>query len=255
LLQGSVSGPQAHGDSLLIIGIDCATDEGKVGLALADSSGREVSLLDVKVASRAQRASSIAADWLKDATEPALLALDAPLGWPAPMGKLLLNHEAGLLIREEANQLFRRETDRAIWRRLQKTPLDVGADRIARTAHAALRMLEDIRLELRMSIPLAWSPDFVGVAAIEVYPAATIRARGLSDKSYKRMEHADARGVLLDAFRNEMTLQCPSTLLATSADALDAAACVLAGTDFMRGVAIPPDDLDLAKKEGWIWAP
>ena len=37
------------------------------------------------------------------------------------------------------------------------------------------------------------------------------------------------------------------------ADALDAAVCVLAGRDFIRGHALSPPDLDEAKREGWIW--
>ena len=42
-------------------------------------------------------------------------------------------------------------------------------------------------------------------------------------------------------------------LLTSNADALDAAVCVLAGSDFLRGRALPPPDLDEAKREGWIW--
>ena len=44
-----------------------------------------------------------------------------------------------------------------------------------------------------------------------------------------------------------------SALLTSNADALDAAVCVLAGRDFIRGHALSPPDLDEAKREGWIW--
>jgi hypothetical protein len=29
--------------------------------------------------------------------------------------------------------------------------------------------------------------------------------------------------------------------------------CVLAGSDFLHGRALPPPNLDEAKREGWIW--
>ena len=38
-----------------------------------------------------------------------------------------------------------------------------------------------------------------------------------------------------------------------SDDALDAALCCTAAADFLRGNAFEPQDIDLARKEGWIW--
>jgi hypothetical protein len=61
-------------------------------------------------------------------------AIDAPLGWPKPLAETLIDHRAGLPIETPANAMFRRTTDLFIQRKLKKTPLDVGADRIARTA-------------------------------------------------------------------------------------------------------------------------
>jgi hypothetical protein len=42
-------------------------------------------------------------------------------------------------------------------------------------------------------------------------------------------------------------------VIENSADALDAIACALAGRDFASGRALPPDNLELARREGWIW--
>jgi hypothetical protein len=61
-------------------------------------------------------------------------AIDAPLGWPKPLAETLIDHRAGMPIETPANAMFRRTTDLFIQRKLKKTPLDVGADRIARTA-------------------------------------------------------------------------------------------------------------------------
>ena len=55
--------------------------------------------------------------------------------------------------------LFRRETDREIKRRLGRQPLDVGADRIARTGHRALEILSKLADSLKLrEILLAWVP-------------------------------------------------------------------------------------------------
>lgn len=70
-----------------------------------------------------------------------VLCVDSPLGWPADLGEQLISHVAGAELFGEPNELFRRLTDRDIHRRLKKTPLDVGADRIARTAHRTLARL------------------------------------------------------------------------------------------------------------------
>jgi len=39
-----------------------------------------------------------------------------------------------------------------------------------------------------------------------------------------------------------------------SADALDAAVCLLAARDFLMGEAMAPENESLARLEGWIWA-
>ena len=40
-----------------------------------------------------------------------------------------------------------------------------------------------------------------------------------------------------------------------SKDVVDAAVCVLAAADFIRGNVVPPLDQETALIEGWIWAP
>lgn len=62
------------------------------------------------------------------------------------MGQALNYHYAAEGVSIGPNDLFRRETYRFIKRNVGKQPLDVGADRIARTAHAALKVIEELRL-------------------------------------------------------------------------------------------------------------
>ena len=37
------------------------------------------------------------------------------------------------------------------------------------------------------------------------------------------------------------------------ADALDAAVCILCALDFTKGLAVGPENSEVARKEGWIW--
>ncbi len=80
----------------------------------------------------------------------------------------------------------RKGTDRFIKAEIGKQPLDVGADPIAPTAVAALRLVAEIRKLTGHPIALAWSREVTGPAAIEVYPAATLPAHGLPASGYKK---------------------------------------------------------------------
>jgi hypothetical protein len=86
-----------------------------------------------------------------------------------------------------------RRTDASIKEKLGRQSLDVGADRIARTAHSALKILHQLSKRLSTQIPLAWHPRISGIAAIEVYPAATLAAYGISARSYKESDAESAR--------------------------------------------------------------
>jgi hypothetical protein len=185
-----------------------------------------------------------------------LLALDSPLGWPLALGNTLAKHMAGQALVPTADILFRRETDRFVKRTCGKQPLDVGADRIARTAHSALTLLSAISEMIGYNIPLAWNPGFKGVAAIEVYPAATLRAYALPDSSYKDKNEKDSKDVrkkIVDGLPPSLTLTNDREPLLANADALDAVICLLAGMDFLSGHSHIPTDINRAHKEGWIW--
>jgi hypothetical protein len=140
--------------------------------------------------------------------------------------------------------MFRRLTDDVIYDRLQRRPLDIGADRIARAAHSALRLLEDLRQSLGLEIPLAWSSHWPGrIAAIEVYPAATRLALGL----------AKGRGSLEGL---ESRLRIPPQIPLESEHVRDALLCAVSGVEFLLNRAKAPtaDQRQRAIKEGWIWA-
>jgi hypothetical protein len=246
-----------HGDPInpTIVGIDCATDPKKVGLALGTLDRGVTAIQTVQCGSRAASPAAIVSAWLTRAPD-ALLAIDAPLGWPKALGSSLSGHEAGRILLPAADQLFHRQTDTEIERRLKKRPLEVGANLIARTAHAALAFLDEVRRLTGMAIPLAWDVAArVGARAIEVYPAATLRAHGIEAGEYKRPSEIDGRRGLLSRLGARVTLPSDLQVLEKSADAIDAVVCLVAGADFLEGRAVPPGDLATARKEGWIWAP
>ena len=233
-----------------IIGIDCATQPRAVGLALGFWDG-EVSRVDRVEIGGSGLAGRVAE--LIGADGRCLIAIDAPLGWPTALGRGLAGHVAGAPLPATSAELFRRATDRFIKARVGKQPLDVGADRIARTAHAALTLIDAVRKATREAIPLAWGPAMrERVEVIEVYPAATLRARGVRDGGYKRPEQDAERREILTALSGEMRL-CDDRLMQANADALDATLCVLAARDFLTGEAMQPEDEEAARREGWIW--
>lgn len=256
--------------SVRVIGIDCATDQRKVGLAWGDYSteGPERGTVTVVGAEKGPAPKSDGAwDHVLDtitqcarAHQSVLLAMDAPLGWPDLMGTALVGHTVGTPLSAKADRMFRRQTDSKD--RLGKKPLEVGADLIARTAHSTLRHLGQIRKSLNSAVPLAWDPERVdGTQVIEVYPAATLLAHGLPDRGYKgsKSKHREKREELTeDLAKNDHLRGITGNVRARmekTDHALDAVVCCLAAADFLRGDATPPEphQVTLAKKEGWIW--
>ncbi len=237
-----------------VIGIDCATVAERIGLARARRGADGWVVDDVALGSSARPPAATLAAWLRD--EPrALIALDAPLGWPAALGPALAGHRAGDAIEVDAAALFTRATDHAVRARHGKRPLDVGADRIARTARSALDLLAVARRATGYTIALAWHPAESGEPrTIEVYPAATLAAHGLPSRQYKEPGSA-ARGPIAAAVQERLVLPAGFDPVAAAGDALDALLCLWAGLDFVEGAAVgpAPDERAVAEREGWIW--
>jgi predicted nuclease with RNAse H fold len=104
-------------------------------------------------------------------------------------------------------------------------------------------------------IDLAWSSTFAGpVAAIEVYPAGTLRAHGIHERGYRDPGASRSRVRILDEARRRMDVDREvDAAAAAHTDALDAVLCLLAAHDFLSGDVIRPENESLARKEGWIW--
>lgn len=241
------------GDVIKVIGMDCATEAKKVGLAMGIYRNRGITLFETKFGSDGESIAKIIGDWIHT-DDKVVYAIDAPLGWPEDLGSSLCNHSAGQAISVESNTLFRRETDRFIKKTLGKQPLDVGADRIARTAYAALKVIGEVQIAVDKKIEMAWDPDKVdGISVIEVYPAATLQCYGIRNSGYKEKGQKAEREDILKGLGQVMDIQCNSQHMILSADVLDSAVCLLAAKDFLNGDVYFPNDLEQAKKEGWIW--
>jgi predicted RNase H-like nuclease len=236
-----------------IIGVDCAVNEKNVGIAAGDlHSDKLVVFSAIECGRRAAR--DIAAEFLIG-VDQALIALDAPLGWPASLGTALASHRAGEPIVSKGHELFRRTTDEVVKRETGQQPLDVGADRIARTAVAALRLVDQVRTIVGAEIPLAWTPSGEGIRAIEVYPAATLRQLGITPRAYKGAGHVMNRMSMLEALSRHADLREVRRPCEANGDAFDAVVCVIAGNDFLRDRCVAPanNQLSMARQEGWIW--
>lgn len=237
-----------------VVGIDCATDPKKVGLAMGTYRDHRITLLETKFGSDGNSIAEIIKRWIQE-DDNAILAIDAPLGWPEDLGNSLYHHLAGQVLSVESNLMFRRETDRFIKRKLGKQPLDVGADRIARTAHAALKIIGELQIATNYKIEMAWDQQKLNrFSVIEVYPAATLQCYGIQNVGYKAKGQEAQRDNILNELRKVMDIRCDLLHMRQSADVLDSAVCLLAAKDFLNADVYLPYDIEKAKKEGWIWA-
>ena len=268
---------------VFLIGVDCATQANKTGLARAEFDGENCCLLDVKMGSKCLDPASKLCEWVKLSKDsPTLIALDAPLGWPEDFGSKLARHKAGQPIKGTClDTFFNRKTDRIVHKEVNKCkgnkPFEVGADKIARASFVALKIIENVRrsqkgekLDVLVSrprnLPNRKIPSLKkGAQAIEVYPAATLRAHGYwkkGNKSYKGKSGKGEREKIVKKLSRHFRLE-PETgqlpyqdKMTCKPDAMDAVACILAGLDFLNGEARGPEnDLERARaeKEGWIW--
>lgn len=174
-------------DTVHIMGIDCAADPSDIAVAFATPTANTLTIESIfrgngGTQSRSARLRTLAEKVAKRIGTntrrglATLLAVDAPLGWPIAMGQALRTHQAGFPLPEPcAKKFFRRRTDRFVEARTGKTPIEVGANLIARVSHTALRLLalvgEQPSVQLKPA-PLT-SPAQMGrdVHVIEVYPA------------------------------------------------------------------------------------
>lgn len=236
-----------------LIGLDAASNRKKFGWALAELHGSTASLEDFGLlADGDARLPERLVAALKD-PDGALVAIDAPLGWPALLGETLAHHRAGNVVDGAKDELFRRSTDKVVQRTTGKRPLEVGADRIARASVEALAVLGELRVRSGKALPLSWASADAVDRVIEVYPGATLVAHGIKAPGYKASNEGGGRSAIIKAFQRR--LKGLDALVAAKADVLDACLCVIAAMDFLDGLCVQPssEQRRIGEIEGWIW--
>lgn len=236
---------------LQIVGIDAAVDPRNTGVAIARFSSDRWQVLHLENG-RLDEPLSDSICTLLDPAEPVLLAIDAPLGWPIDLINALRGHKAGEGL--EGDSLFNRATDRFVREKTGLKPLDIGADRIARTAVAALTLVATLRQQLGQALPLLASPEIESHGGlIEVYPAATLKQRSLPFRQYKKPEASKIRTQIAAAVAEELDIERVTSQCVDSDHCLDAVLCVYAAIDFLAGRCVGPTEIVDFRKEGWIW--
>lgn len=71
----------------------------------------------------------------------------------------------------------------------------------------------------------------------------------MRSNGYKKRDQTEERREIVEALRAKLTIDESVPDLAQSADLVDAAVCVLAGSDFLSGRAMNPEALTLAERE------
>jgi len=204
-------------------------------------------------------------DALVELAEPArVVAIDCPLGWPDPFVNAVTAHHRGDRwpgtgeddpIRYRRS-LTLRATDEHIVTTLGLTPLSVSANFLGITAMRCALVCDRLAAagtDIRR--------DGTGAIA-EVYPAAALKQWGLLLGPYKTTKGAPAirRQIVESLFASMPWLVISPTDRArceASHDLLDAVVCALVARAVALDLTVhaPPEEEELALREGWIHVP
>ena len=238
---------------LQILGIDAAVDPRNTGFTVAGQRDASWRIQTLETGKRGMPLADAIMERLAP-ENPILLAIDAPLGWPAPLARALADHSAGEPLTLDPRTGFARETDRFVREKTGLKPLDVGADRIARTAAAALTLIEELRTRTGQPLPLLSSHKETETGGlIEVYPAATLKQHGLPHRGYKKPHATRERTVITDGISGKVNLGRCRQACIDSDHCLDAMLCVVTAIDFLNGDCVSSQNQQVLNREGWIW--
>jgi len=234
-----------------IIGFDSAVQEKNIGLVLCNYENGVLTLEDKKNNTLTSEKQILI--WSAN-DESIIMGIDSPLGWPAGFGLSLKDHIAGNNINIDATSFFERETDKFIYKTFKKKPLEVSADRIARTAYYTLNRINTINNKIATKYEILWNHNNpLSKGFIEVYPAATLLANEIEIKGYK--DNKNCRERILEELKSKYNFVITQNIDITTIDHdFDAFICCLAIHDFIqRNVYFPDNQINKYKTEGWIW--
>lgn len=188
------------------------------------------------------------------------VGIDCPLGWPDEFVALVSEHHAGAvtttvdLASKAGRRVFAyRETDRFVCDHTGRWPLSVATDRIGLVALRAAGLLARLTGNGHLV-------DRSGVdgLVVEVYPAAAIKQWFGAHRRYKGTKHAAARTTLVDELRQRtpwLDFEAYVDRCATTDHAFDAVVAALNARAAALSMTYKPDDIERARREGWIALP
>src|SRR5690242_1415221 len=96
---------------MLLIGLDAAAQFSNFGFAVGNLTDSSLGVTSAGVLGKDADDSLVWLASLLRTNGNALIAIDAPLGWPEPMGRFLKEHKAGQSLPISKDEFFRRKTD------------------------------------------------------------------------------------------------------------------------------------------------
>jgi len=112
-----------------IIGIDRAAQDKHTKLALGHFDGHQCNILKVVHGNSVDTVAATISEWIIE-NQPNLIAMDAPLGWPAAISGCLHSYKAGEHVAIESDMLFSRIIGKIAREKTGNMPLEIGADNV-----------------------------------------------------------------------------------------------------------------------------
>lgn len=245
------------------LGIDLSASPERTAIATIEWGGGAARvappLLGLDDAALADRLA--AADWA---------GIDAPFGWPEAMVLAIYEYATSGRWSPVDKAAFRyRRTDRFVREHVEQEtgkklwPLSPSSDRIALAAWRLAQLREHYFDRTGIRFDRAGADRIV-----EVYPAAALLLWGLDRRGYKTGPRLDRRApaeAAREALLASIEAQAPWLVWEPGAreaciqsdDALDAVLAALIARAAALGLTEPPppDDLELARGEGWLHLP
>jgi predicted nuclease with RNAse H fold len=232
------------------LGIDLAADPVRTAACEVDWETGTLRPLPRPVTDEAIVAAVLAAD---------VTAIDVPLGWPDDFVAAVSSHHgfgdwppAAIASPDDRLSLRYRVTDLEL---AGHRPLSVSSDLIGVPAMRGARLQHLLR---RAGAVVDRSG--IGGCLVEGYPAAALRSWGLTSRGYKGRKNRGSCGELagiLAAACGSLASAVAGCLDGCDDDELDAVVCALIARAARQGQtrAPAPDQLDAARREGWIHVP
>jgi predicted nuclease with RNAse H fold len=239
---------------VLTVGVDLAAEPAGTALARIEWSAVGAQVRDARV--------GVDDDAILAAIEQAdKVGIDCPLGWPAAFVEFVSAHHTDHVTspsdvagKDWRRSLAYRRTDEAVRQAIGRWPLSVAADRIGYTAMRAAALLASLDRDGR---PV----DRGGAGVVvEVYPAASLYTWGLPHRGYKGNQNLPQLADLVDRITHAadwLDFGTHETLCRVSDHAIDAVIAALTARAAALGLTTQPgpDQLDVARAEGWIALP